>query len=71
MTKIHQDRGSCTKNSSKKKNLRSDASSRFGGNTSASTSANGTLQNVRCGSKRTIADFLEFGGRDEVDVKVV
>jgi hypothetical protein len=50
----------------KKQKLQSDASSRFGGNTSPSPHGSGTS-----GSKRTIADFLDIGGRDEVDAKVV
>jgi hypothetical protein len=50
----------------KKQKLQSDASSRFGGNTSPSPHGSGTS-----GSKRTIADFLDIGGMDEVDAKVV
>jgi hypothetical protein len=50
----------------KKQKLQSDASSRFGGNTSPSHRGSRTS-----GSRRTIADFLDIGGRDEVDAKVV
>jgi hypothetical protein len=50
----------------KKQKLQSDASSRFGGNTSPSPHGYGTS-----GSKRTIAHFLDIGGKDEVDAKVV
>jgi hypothetical protein len=55
----------------KKQKVQSDASSRFGGNTYPSPHATGTLGHARGGSKRTIADFLDIGGRDEVDAKVV
>jgi hypothetical protein len=50
----------------KKQKLQSDASSRFGGNTSPSHRGSGTS-----GSRRTISDFHDIGGRDEVDAKVV
>jgi hypothetical protein len=50
----------------KKQKLQSDASSRFGGNTSPSHRGFGTF-----GSRRTTVDFLDIGGRDEVDAKVV
>jgi hypothetical protein len=50
----------------KKQKLRSDASSRFGGNTSSSPHGSGTF-----GSRRTIVYFLDIGSRDEVDAKVV
>jgi hypothetical protein len=50
----------------KKQKLQSDASSRFGGNTSPSPHGSGTS-----GSRRTIANSLDIGGRDEVDAKVV
>ena len=50
----------------KKKNLQSNASSKFGGATSPFPHGFGTS-----GSRRTIADFLDIGGRDEVDAKVV
>jgi hypothetical protein len=49
----------------KKQKLHSDASSKFGGNTSPSHGS-GTF-----GSRRTITDFLDIGGRDEVDAKVI
>jgi hypothetical protein len=51
----------------KKQKLQSDASSRFGGNTSPSQCGTGSGTS---GSRRTIADFLDIGGRDEVDAKV-
>ena len=50
----------------KKQKLQSDASSKFGGTTSPSPHGFGTS-----GSRRTIADFLDIGGRDEVDAKMV
>jgi hypothetical protein len=50
----------------KKQKLQFDASSKFGGNTSPSPHGSGTS-----GSRRTIADFLDIGGKDEVDAKVV
>jgi hypothetical protein len=50
----------------KKQKLHSDASSKFGGNTSTSPHGFGTY-----GCRRIIADFLDIGGRDEVDSKVV
>jgi hypothetical protein len=50
----------------KKQKLQSDASSRFGGNTSLSHRGSGTSR-----SRRKIADFLDIGGRDEVDAKVI
>jgi hypothetical protein len=49
-----------------KKKIQSNASSRFGGNTSPCPRGSGTF-----GSRRTIANFLDIGGRDEVDAKVV
>jgi hypothetical protein len=51
----------------KKQKLQSDAKSRFGGNTSPSQRGTGS---GTFGSRRTIADFLDIGGRDEVDAKV-
>jgi hypothetical protein len=55
----------------KKQKVQSDASSRFGGNTFASPHASGTSGQARGGSKRTIVDFLDIGGKDEVNAKVV
>jgi hypothetical protein len=52
----------------KKQKLQSDASSRFGGNTSPSQRGTGSRTS---GSRRIIADFLDIEGRDEVDPKVV
>jgi hypothetical protein len=46
--------------------LQSDASSRFGGYTPSSPHGFGTSS-----SRRTIADLLDIGGRDEVNAKVV
>jgi hypothetical protein len=50
----------------KKQKLHFDASSKFGGNTYPSPRVSGTS-----GYRRTIAYFLDIGGRDEVDAKVV
>jgi hypothetical protein len=50
----------------KKQKLQYHASSRFDGNTSPSHRGSGTSR-----SRRTIADFLDIGGRDEVDAKVL
>jgi hypothetical protein len=52
------------KNRGKKQKLQSDASSHFGGKTSPSPHGFGTS-----GSRRTIAYFLDIGGRDEVGCK--
>jgi hypothetical protein len=54
----------------KKEKVQSNASSRFGGNTFASPHASGSSGHGGGGSKRT-TDFLDIGGRDEVDAKVV
>jgi hypothetical protein len=50
----------------KKQKLQSNASSQFGGNTSPSPRGSRTSE-----YRRTIADFVDIGGRDEVDAKVV
>jgi hypothetical protein len=52
----------------KKQKVQSHGSSAFGGYTSTSPHARATLGNP---SRRTIADLLDIGGRDEVDAKVV
>jgi hypothetical protein len=49
----------------KKQKIQSNGSSKFGGNTSPSLHGSRTS-----GSRRTIADFLDIGGRDGVDAKV-
>jgi hypothetical protein len=49
-----------------KKRLQSDASSKFDGNTSPYPHGFGTSRSIR-----TIENFLDIGGRDEVDAKVV
>jgi hypothetical protein len=54
-----------------KEKVQYNASSTFGGNTSASLHASETLGHAGGGSKRTITNFLDIGGRDEVDAKVV
>jgi hypothetical protein len=55
----------------KKQKVQSDASSRFGGNTFTSPHASGSSGHAGDGSKRTKANFLTIGGRDEVNAKVV
>ena len=52
----------------KKPKVQSHGSSTFGGYTATSPHASATSGNP---SKRTIADFLDIGGRDEVDAKMV
>ena len=52
----------------KKQKVQSHGSSTFGGYTSTSPHASATSSSA---STRTIADFLDIGGRDEVDAKVV
>jgi hypothetical protein len=67
--KIHKKterRGSYKKKHGKKQNLQFDASSKFGGTTSTSPHGSRTY-----GSRRTITNFLDIGGRDEVDAKVI
>jgi hypothetical protein len=55
----------------KKQKAQFDASSKYGGNRYASPHASGTSRHAGGGSKRTIAYFLDIGGRDEMDAKVV
>jgi hypothetical protein len=50
----------------KKQKLHFDASSKFGGNTFASPHGCATFDSIR-----TITYFLDIGGRDEEDAKVV